>query len=670
MGKQKRERRKPHKENPTGLSSVKDFETEETESYSDLSGKERQAALEGVYEDLQSANVENKISALQTLESMSTDFALAVQIATDGITKKIGPLLLDQNPLVRTYTASALRYIAAGGEDQAYACLVRDDIMTPLSAVLQKYHAEWQPSQEQIKDEREAFVQAITLLWTLCENEESIVKHVNEQELVSVLAKFLDLGTYGTEIVIVTTQCLLSLSEDNPTAIKQLVPHEKVLLDLLSLETNEKNNLNMISLKTPVAGLLINIASSGEHTSINTVCKSVVVLSDVLAVSCSELLSKLEAILPHEKNNFSSNARKRVEESRRCLGAQQQALELLANLCSQDQVEDESDLEDTDIEDTEEEFTDVPMDEKCETISTMPVELIEVFNSCAILTKIWDKTTAVDKNTQEILEQTDEGKSVLKQIHMLRCRAYLCLSNLLSSLDIDVLGGFENIHRLWVDIGAIIFTQTTFNDIELIEAQISALAAALQRLTETKGEAFDKLDLTNIHPVFNVTSNRSVSELIVYLAGKVEELIIDKDATPELVKIRANIRLKLYRLLGNIALILEKSSSENSHESRKCISNFLLSMSKMEKEVWIMAECLDIIMDIFMEDETDQLAEEIELVDGLHCLVPIFKHKTQVQKKQLGDNAALVSTVNANIKRFIKYKEKRLRNMSKKKQRC
>lgn len=68
-------------------------------------------------------------------------------------------------------------------------------------------------------------------------------------------------------------------------------------------------------------------------------------------------------------------------------------------------------------------------------------------------------------------------------------------------------------------------------------------------------------------------------------------------------------------------------------------------------------------MDIFSEDETDKLAGEIQLTVKLRELIPIFKNKVREQKKALGDNVAVISTVNTNIIRFIKYKEKRIKHL-------
>lgn len=49
MGKQKRQRSRPHKQNPTGLMSVKDFESEEIEN---VTNEDRERALQRVYEEV------------------------------------------------------------------------------------------------------------------------------------------------------------------------------------------------------------------------------------------------------------------------------------------------------------------------------------------------------------------------------------------------------------------------------------------------------------------------------------------------------------------------------------------------------------------------------------------------------------------------------------------
>lgn len=69
---------------------------------------------------------------------MSCDSSMAKQIAKDGIAKIIGPLLMDHNAAIRVNTAHTLREIAESGREEACSDLIKDDIVTPLTALLRQ----------------------------------------------------------------------------------------------------------------------------------------------------------------------------------------------------------------------------------------------------------------------------------------------------------------------------------------------------------------------------------------------------------------------------------------------------------------------------------------------------------------------------------------------------
>lgn len=69
---------------------------------------------------------------------MSYNSTLAVQITKNGIAKIIGPLLVDKNILIRTSSASTLRYLADNGKMEAHINLLNDDIMSPLCTLLKQ----------------------------------------------------------------------------------------------------------------------------------------------------------------------------------------------------------------------------------------------------------------------------------------------------------------------------------------------------------------------------------------------------------------------------------------------------------------------------------------------------------------------------------------------------
>ncbi|GAB1859313.1 HEAT repeat-containing protein 3 [Camponotus japonicus] len=636
MGKQKRQRHKLHKENPTGLPSVKEFELSE-----EITEGAKEKVLQNAYGDVQSCNLEEKLSALQILASMSCDSSMAKQIAKDGIAKIIGPLLMDRNAAIQANTIHTLRDIAENGGEDAYIDLIKDDIMTPLTAFL-KQHSDWEP--KKTREEKETFIQAIDLLRILCANNEIALKCVNEEDLASFLIKFLDINIYGMEIVTIATQCMVCLSDENDIAIKKFKQSQSILFNLLDLKMDdEKTASKMLALKTSVANLLININNYADSNQMHMFCKMLSVLSEVLAVDHKQVLTCLISILPHENNAASNDKRKKVQENRKILESQEQALQILANLCYEDEDSDsdiDSDIDNPETMDIESEcLDDDSMNDNLKITSTFPVELVEVVSNCNLIDKIWDKTElVVDKDSQEILNQTMEGKAVIKQFHDIRCAAYLCLNNLLSSIEIDVFGGIDNLYRKWLEIGTAIFKDVTSNDIELLEAATAAMRAILQQLAEVRANVFKQLTVDDCQPMLNGVRQCS----------------------------NANVRVNLIRMLCNLVQILMNNKNSEDYEMIKFISTFLLNICTTETQAWIIAESIDALMDIYAEDETDCLAAEIELVPKLLSIIPHFKSKVRQQKKQLKDNMSVVSTVNANLTRFIKYKQKQIRNLRQK----
>lgn len=633
MGKHKRQRLKPHKENPTGLPSVQEFELNE-----ELTEGDRGKILQNVYDDIQSCNLEEKLSALQILASMSCDFSMAKQIAKDGIAKIIGPLLMDHNVAIRANTAHTLREIAENGSEEVCNDLIRDDIITPLTALLRQYYSDWKP--KQAVDEKTTFIQAVNLLRTLCANDESAIKRANEEDLLSFLIRFLDVDIYGTEIVNVVIQFMVCLTEENDAAISKIQQNESVFFNLLDLKVDDdKSAFKIMLLKTCATEVLINICHCTDNTWIHVFRKVLPVLSDMLTTDHREMLSSLTSILPHESNASSSDKKKKVQMNRNLLEIQEQALQILANLCIQydEDTANNSDTDDSESMELETEcLDDDSMNEDLKITATLPVELIEIMENCSLIEKIWDKTKfVVDEISQEILDQTEEGKATLKQFYNIQCAAYLCLNNLLSSIEeVDVFGGVDNLFGKWIDIAAE-FKQIS-KDVKLAEASTAAMRAILQRLVEVRA---------------------NVVKLNQFISNDIQSMLND---VLSFQCVSTDVRVNMIRMLCNLAQIMLNKKDSKNDEAIKFVSTLLLDMAKTETQVWVVAESIDAIMDIYAEDETDYLAADIKLVPRLLSVMPHFKNKMHQQKKQLQGGTVVVSTVNANLNRFIKYKQKRI----------
>lgn len=87
------------------------------------------------------------------------------------------------------------------------------------------------------------------------------------------------------------------------------------------------------------------------------------------------------------------------------------------------------------------------------------------------------------------------------------------------------------------------------------------------------------------------------------------------------------IRSNLIRMIGLLALLLVNTLNETTANVICTITDFILDQAHKENEVWVLAEALDTIIDLYSEDETDVLAAKLNLVDKLTALAPIIKNK-------------------------------------------
>ncbi|XP_014616972.1 PREDICTED: HEAT repeat-containing protein 3 isoform X1 [Polistes canadensis] len=642
MGKDKRKKNKQHRENPTGLVSNNYLNESE-----DCKGDDKEEVLRMVYDEIQSLAIEEKLSGLRTLESMCYSKVIAERVSSDGIVKMIGPLLIDNSLTIRAAVASALRQVAENGKDNAVTKLIDDDIMTPLITLFTRDYREWQPKldstiKENLCDEKETFIEAVTLLLILCENNEVAVKYVNKLCL-SILLQYLYVTIYGIEISTVVAQCILTLSEDNPIAIETLKEYKQDLLNILNLQVSDNLPFyDLILLKTLIIGILLNMHCLTKNNEIDVFNQVIKILLETLTVDNNSLSHDLGTILSTEKDNLSKATRKKIQEFKKLLTAQQQTLEILANLCS-DEEENEllSDLDDFDEMNQKE-----PMDEDepeetdlSHIISSLPVEIIEIITNCNVIQKVWIKTANIDKETRECISESVEGRALLKQIDVLRCRAYLCAHNLLFISDISSANDMEDLYNIWCQIGKFVFGNgenegcELESNFELLDSAIAVMRACLQKLAKAQTNYFSNLTVDDISLMFNY-----------------DELFLNR-----------NIGVNIIRMLGHLALIIAQTDNQHKYDLLKNISTFFILTCKEQSSAWINAECLDALMDIFSDDETDQLAKELCITTTLSELLLAFKQKVREQKHLLRDKSDIISTVKDNIPRLIKYKEKRLK---------
>lgn len=205
MGKTRKTKPKAAKVNPLGIPSVRDINLDE-ELLSNEGHPE--GAIGSIIEQLQSACLEEKMCGIQALAFISLNPQKAASIIESDIVKIVSPLLMDANQSVRNAVAGALRNISLCGIEICEN-LVEQDVLTPLLTLLNEYamNAEWVPvfdrsisHCEQLDQLSDTFLQAINLVWNLCESDSIALENFNQTTVLHSFVRFLDYRVFGIDI--------------------------------------------------------------------------------------------------------------------------------------------------------------------------------------------------------------------------------------------------------------------------------------------------------------------------------------------------------------------------------------------------------------------------------------------------------------------------------------
>ncbi|XP_061708922.1 HEAT repeat-containing protein 3 [Cydia pomonella] len=605
----------------------------------------KENVVQTILDQLQTANVEEKYCGLQTFAMLIETAENIELVLNKGLIKVVAPLLLDQASSVRNAAAGALRNFSAAGHE---ACegLLEQDAMTTLICYFHEHAESFTPeSSSASKDEdMDTIIQCINLLWNLCESSDLAIKYLGQSRILDILPRYLDLTTFGNDIVTAVLQCLIVVVEDNPQAMEKIkFNSEKQIQELLSLDSNESA---MLLVKTLAAGVTINTCG-GNITSLpgNVIHQIIAILANTLSVdhraACNQLSSNVPlpdgaGKITAPKGKVAQALENHIKSVAQMLDAQQSAVEIVANICSSEDAEDSVDGgESSDSEDLPDDDLNGNGDETMLPEDKLPTEILEALVSLEIFDKVWAKTQLPAENVLMILKDYEGSELLCKKLQNLQTRSLLCVNNMLSSLPIENLGGVNGVYRLWVEAGKMVFKQNS--DAVLLESATAVMRASL-----------DKIKLRENGNTDNVLfSDLAVSDLEMMLTG------IRECTVPE-------IRSNLIRMIGLLALLLVNTLNDASANVICTITDFILEQAHKENEVWVLAEAVDTIIDLYSEDETDALAAKLNLVEKLNALSPVLKNKARQQKKLPKEYKVLVSTVTSNLPRFIKYKKGRI----------
>lgn len=181
------------------------------------------------------------------------------------------------------------------------------------------------------------------------------------------------------------------------------------------------------------------------------------------------------------------------------------------------------------------------------------------------------------------------------------------------------LGGPSAIYNVWLDIGQQVFQNN--DDASLVEASTALMRATLEHLRTSP----------------NLFKQTTENDLKMMLNGA------EICSEPE-------IRANWLRMLGVLGCLLSEALVKN-------IIECLLQQCYKETDVWTLSEALDALMDLFADNDWNQIAYELNLAQKTKELERILKIKLKQQKRELGERYMAVCTVRTNLVRFTKYVE-------------
>ncbi|XP_037500952.1 HEAT repeat-containing protein 3 [Rhipicephalus sanguineus] len=637
MGKAKTKKLTSRRINPTGIPSARDMIEEAVLQEANVN-----SSVDELCDMLQGSKLEERECAANIMAGIAKDPASCESLLKAPVIRTAAPLLLDKNVAVRHSIAGALRNISAISHEACHA-LIDFDVMTPLVGLLKQYNSPWKPAeqQEKIDSKTEVFYESVHLLWNLCESSETSVSVFNRERLWTVLLPCMNVGKYGTRIATAVGHCLHAASEDNAELAECLNDFGAGIFE------NSSQDPGVILLQVLSAGILINIREVQNVPLVPAVLPLIPILTKALSLpildqikTLSEKVAELQAATK-QKNVDTED----VEEKEKtidgivalildALMAKQTALEILSNLCC---GEGDQESEYVDISDDSSDTFDGDMETE-ETSAIFPLNISPEFHEALmaqnIVYKVLDHVSQMDDAFGSCLGEHKLSATVPRRVHAVRCRALLCIGNMVQALAPEDLGGIPGLVSMWTCLAQLAFVQMDTKDLELLEASTSACRSVLQTLASS----------------FASTGNGGTPPLP---SVSDEELRVLTQVGLQCSE--PSVRTNVTRIMATLGCLL------GAHETNvlKKVGQHLLEVSFKDPDTVVVTEALDAIFDVFGEDSTDTVAREIELVAKLRQVLPAFKSKVKQAKSTLPSHYPVIVTAKTNFIRFLKYKTQR-----------
>lgn len=639
MGKSKANRHnKQARDNPTGLAAKADSEdiVMDCGVMSPYTGTVLSTeTLKSLSRQLQSSSVEDRDCACHALAGLIRNNEDSCAALHEGLIKVLGPLLLDTSASVCHSAASALHTIVSKGGDQAIKLAIEHDILTPLTALLKRIPAQWKPHQapgDKLDTSTATFIETVGTLNVLSECSSLAVDRMHRENVVSMLISYLDVNEYGLDVVTTVVQFLSTVTEDQGDTDYTEVLRKEVISKFLA--GKESSPL----LRTLSLLILLNLNHQQLNSELGQSTQEVIeILASSLCLDQRKAASHVVDHLPTtrdeeratdemEEDSLSSRLNNAVEAAEELISAQIKSLEILTNICcSGDDADSNEFYEDESVGD--ESLGNEGLEEG---IADLNPELKKAFVDAQFFQLVIEKAKLPATNIVEALNQHRSGKALLKRYEALQCMAFLCLSNIVMAFEVEDMGGSKELFDIWCGLAVLAFQGDKSE--QMLESATASMRAIIRKLSFHK-------DIVNLLKLEDIT----------LLCKRV-------DCCQPQSKVNV---LQILGTLGSMAAGVDPPLLEPRSSIVRGVGQILLDTACLTQDLWVTAEAMDALFDVFKEDHTDPVVNDIQLVERLKSLAPTFKHRVHAQRRSLpADHLPVVMTARDNLLRFIKYKTK------------
>ncbi|XP_071237600.1 HEAT repeat-containing protein 3-like [Salvelinus alpinus] len=678
MGKSKTNKFRRPQFNAEGLSvtAVKEMEQDHGEFFDGVDSPTGE-----LLEKLQSPSADVREFACASISRVVQQSQTIPGFLQRDAVRRLGPLMLDRSLAVRETATGALRNLSACGGHEVCDDMVKQDVMTPLTALLRECCAGFETNAAlSLKGHKNTVEdvanEAVNLLWNLCESSSQALSVFNKAGILDVILQCLARHTHNIKLALSAAHCLHTVTEDNAELLCSM--NNAVLGTLESVLLSSQADMAHTLLRTLAAGSVWNLKSSlPTARQAQTLNALMATLSQCLELDAGTLIPQLRqaevarSATASEAGNVDDHqaavgnmaveemdddeeegvglrrngkatkmdkdfsdllprGKEELREATALLTAQQTSLEIIVNMCCSDDPSDDE-WEEASSSDESEMCPGGLSEGNTSLLSPLclSAEVHGALINHNIPEKVLKKTQFPSSEAMDVCRHNPTWKILMKKMHRVQYRALTCLHNMLSTMDAESLGGAAALQAVAQHLSTLVFSPPEIpKEEEFLEAVTSAIRSLLQIIAYMK-----------IPQCMTPQQMMSLSEAATRC---------------DVVSVRVNA-LAILGITGS-TLAKEKGTAE----TLRMIGNALLQVATKDANLVVCGEALDALFDVFADgDEAERAAENINLLSALKALQPIFKAKIRKEGKgkYSPEQLCVLDNVKVNLRRFIGYLE-------------